>query len=427
MTDSSVKTETAERSAGHRSAQLTFVFSSIGHFFFHYLAAMYFTIVISLAVAWDRPFHELIELWTPAALLIGLAALPAGRLADTWSAPGMMIIMFLGMGAATAACAFAGGDLSLLILLGLIGLFGAIYHPVGISWLIRESDSHTGKKLAINGVFGGLGAAAAGGFTGLLLKFFDWQLAFLIPGVICTVTGLAMLWCLVTGRLSDGAAVTDGPDAASTTDQRKSVTGSGNLQAFLLLLFPMFCLGLVYNTMQAGLPKLFEEGLVGLLDGDLAAVGGMVAAVYIVGAVMQLAGGYLADRYSLKSVYLLCWALQVPVLVLIALSGNIILFTAAMFITVLNNASLPAENMMLARFTPQTHHGVAFGVKYVLAFGAGPLGVFLIAQVREATNSFTPLILGLSVLAALAAISIFLLPGSARTSEQAEARPAPAE
>lgn len=398
------------------NARLSLTFSCIGHFYFHYFAAMYFTIVIALGVAWDRPFHDLIELWTPAAIMIGLASLPAGRLGDVWSAPGMLIVMFLGMGVATAACSFMPDDVSMMAMLAMIGLFGAIYHPVGISWLIRTSDGKTGKKLAVNGIFGGLGAAAAGALTGILLKFFDWQMAFLLPGVICFLTGLVMLWFVATGRISDRAKA--GP-------VRPEASGEGNMKAFLLLLFPMFAIGLIYNTVQAAMPKLFEEGLVGMLGGNLAAVGGMVGVVYAVGAVMQFAGGHLADRYPLKWVYLVCWALQIPMLVLIALSGEAVLFAAAMAATVLNTGALPSENMMLARFTPSSHHGLAFGVKFVLAFGAAPLGVQLIALVREATGSFEFLLLGLAGLATLAVFAVLPIPD--RGERRPAPQPAPAE
>ncbi len=384
-----------------RNAQLSLIFSCIGHFYFHYFAAMYFTIVIALAVDWQKPFHDLIELWTPAAIVIGLASLPAGRLADVWSAPGMLVVMFFGMGAATAACAFAETDTALMLLLAAIGLFGAIYHPVGLSWLVRSSQGSTGKKLAVNGIFGGLGAAAAAGATGLLLELAGWRAAFLIPGALCFVTGFAMWWYVLRGEIKD-------VKSRESADGRSGA--AGNLRAFALLLFPMFAIGLVYSSVQAVMPKLFEEGLIGLLSGNLAAVGGMVAAVYAVGAVMQLVGGHLADRYSLKMVYLLCWLAQAPLLLLVAMSGEAVLFAGAVVLVIFNTSALPSENILLSRYAPERHHGIAFGVKFILAFGAAPLGVALIAWVRETTGSFELLLLGLGVLAAISSAVVLFLP-----------------
>ncbi len=392
-----------------RGGRLAVIFSCIGHFYFHYFAAMYFTIVLAMEADWDLSFSELIELWTPAALLIGVFALPAGRLADKWSAPGMMVVMFLGMGIATSASGFMNTPTTMMVMLAAIGLFGAIYHPVGISWLVRMSEENTGKKLAVNGVFGGLGAAAAGGATGLLIEAYGWREAFIIPGALCAATGIAMLWYMRAGVFRPVAAA--GAARKSTTESR------GNLKAFGLLLLPMFAVGLIYNTLQTAMPKLFEEGLIGMLGGDLSAIGALVAVVYTIGAFFQLVGGFLADRFPLKRVYVLCLMLQVPFIALIGMSGEVILFMAAVFVVALDTSALPAENMLLSKYAPDDHQGVAFGVKFVLSFGAAPLGVQLIAWVREATGSFELLFLGLCFVLLFGFLAALWLPSREEASQ----------
>ena len=97
-------------------------------------------------------------------------------------------------------------------------------------------------------------------------------------------------------------------------------------------------------------------------------------------------------------------------MLLIASSQNTLLFALVLGSVVLNTAALPSENMLLSRFAPERHHGLAFGIKFVLAFGAGPLGVQLIALVREATGSFELLIYGLGVSAAVTSIAVMMLP-----------------
>lgn len=391
-------------------------FSAVGHFLFHYFAAMYFTIVLAIAKDWTASDYEaLIALWTPASALIGLAALPAGRLADMWSAPGMLAIMFLGMGAATAAAGLASDTVMLGVMLAAIGLFGAIYHPVGIPWLIKTSAGATGQKLAVNGIFGGLGAAAAGALTGLLVESLGWRMAFMVPGTVCVAVGAALVWCLIRGRVVDGTA------AAGAAVGGKD--GRGHGAAFAALLFPMFAIGLIYNTTQTAMPKLFEENMLGWLGGDISRIGLAVGAVYTAGAVMQLIGGRLADRYSLKLVYGLGWVLMAPLLLAMAWTGEAALFLAAVGLVVVNTSALPAENMMLARFAPAKHQGLAFGIKFVLAFGAGPIGVLLIKYGREWTGDFSALLTGLGAMAAAAILVVLLLPRDGRR----QAAPVPAE
>ncbi len=79
---------------------LSLIFSCLGHAYMHLFTAFYFVIVLALEAVWALPYHELIELWTLGALLVGLGALPAGWLGDRWSAKGMMVVYFLGMGLA---------------------------------------------------------------------------------------------------------------------------------------------------------------------------------------------------------------------------------------------------------------------------------------------------------------------------------------
>lgn len=84
------------------------------------------------------------------------------------------------------------------------------------------------------------------------------------------------------------------------------------------------------------------------------------------------------------------------------------LVAATVFLTA---APRPAENMLLARFTPQRHHSLAYGVKFVLAFGTGPVSILLVSGVQEQTGEFTWLYMALAAAALLAALAALLLPG----------------
>ena len=159
------------------------------------------------------------------------------------------------------------------------------------------------------------------------------------------------------------------------------------------------------------MPKLFEERMVSILSGNMAKIGATVSIVYAVGAVMQLFGGWLADRFPLKLVYLWCWILQIPLLLLIASRVDVTLFMLVVVLVSLNTAALPPENILLSRFAPKKHQGLAFGLKFVLAFGAGPLGVELIALVRANTGSFEGMLYGLGIAAAVTAVIVMFLPG----------------
>ncbi|MDH5556675.1 MAG: MFS transporter [Alphaproteobacteria bacterium] len=411
------------------SARLSLIFSSLGHFYFHMFTAFYAVIVLRLEVEWGVGYNELLELWWLGSLLVGLAALPAGRLGDVWSVPGMMVIYFIGMGAAAILCGLVSAPPPLMIGLAGIGLFGAIYHPIGIPWMIRNAAGNPGKMLAVNGIFGSLGSAGAGLIAGILIDVSGWRAAFMVPGVVATATGLAMLWFMWRGDIRE----------LSRAGTEKIPAGhAGTARIFIILLIAMFTGGLIYHGTQNALPKLFEIRVIdifipwvtgnlgqwaGGLLGGASGIGLLVAAVYTVGGLTQLVGGMLADRYPLKHIYVSAWLIEMALLAVLARAGGLGLIGIAMLAVMMNLAQLPAENMLLARFTPERHHGLAFGIKFVLAFGAAPVAIMLLSKVWAATGEFEYLFLGFGAGALLITVLATMLPHT----ESARPVPAPGE
>jgi len=399
------------RSAG--VARLPLIFSCLGHGYMHLFTSFYFVIVLALEEAWALPYHELVELWTLGALLVGLGALPAGWLGDRWSASGMMVVYFVGLGAASILCGLVEGKTALLIGLAAIGLFSSIYHPVGIAWLVRHATAR-GRALGINGVFGSIGIASAALVAGALIDLFGWRAAFIVPGVVCLATGLALWLCLRLGYLADGAGDRAPDPAPSRGDM---------LRVFAILIFTMLCMGLIFQGTQAALPKVFDIRLRDIAGEGTFGVGAIVAAVYTVGGVMQVVGGFMADKYPLKPVYLSAFVFQVPILAAVAVFAGLPLIAVAMLTVTLSTVALPAENMLLARYTPEQHRNLAFGVKFVLAFASAPLALYVVARIQAVTGEFVWLFALMAGLALASTLAAVLLPGSWRRSPAA----APAE
>ncbi len=171
--------------SGHLSGKAVLIYSSVGHLMFHFMGVFFFTIVLALQPAWGAPYHELIALWTPAIILTAAAALPAGWLGDRWSAPGIMVVFFIGMGLSAIAAGLTPERdyVWMTVSLAGIGLFGSIYHPVGIPWVMRTAAKQ-GESLGINGIFGSAGNAVAGLGVGGLIALYDWRAAFIALGLL---------------------------------------------------------------------------------------------------------------------------------------------------------------------------------------------------------------------------------------------------
>ena len=76
----------------------------------------------------------------------------------------------------------------------------------------------------------------------------------------------------------------------------------------------------------------------------------------------------------------------------------------------MNLAGIPAENSLIARYTPAQWRGTAFGMKFVLSFGISGLGVPLMAFILKNTGDFVWVFVLLSVMAGIVTTASLLLP-----------------
>src|SRR4029079_7762992 len=109
----------------------------------------------------------------------------------------MMVIFFIGLGAAACLVALARGPWTLAAALVLMGAFASIYHPVGIPMIVQQSKN-PGFTIGVNGLAGNLGIAGAAILTGLLVKHCGCLMAFVSPGLLAI--GCAGLFALLAPR-----------------------------------------------------------------------------------------------------------------------------------------------------------------------------------------------------------------------------------
>jgi MFS transporter, FSR family, fosmidomycin resistance protein len=397
-----------------RSADLALIFSSVGHFFAHLLMLLYPTVVLVLEGRWGMSYGDLLSLSLGGFVLFGLGALPAGWLGDRWSAEGMMVLFFIGTGGAAIAAGLTDGPIALALGLSGIGLFGSIYHPVGTAWLVRNARNR-GRALGMNGIAGSIGLGAAAFVAGALAQIIGWRAAFIIPGALCVITGLVLFSCVRRGNLVPAQTDRHPEPEASRSDV---------VRTFIVLSFTMLADGTISQALPVALPKAFAAGLTGLTDGGTLDAGGFVTLVFLVAATAQLAGGWLADRFAMKAVYVLAWAVQAPVFLIAAQARDVPLLATMIAVNYLGVLTIPAENALLARYTPAKWRATAFGAKFLLALGVSTIGIKLVAVIYDSTGSFSPLWLTLGGCAAFVAVAGLFLPGRLRRTPLLAAVPA---
>jgi MFS family permease len=353
-------------------------------------------------------YSELIPYATPGYVAVGLFAVPAGWIADKWSRKGMMAVFYVGIGISSIFTSLAQTPLNIGIGLFAIGLFAAIYHPVGIA-LVVQGRKRTGIPLAVNGIFGNMGVACAALITGFLIDRTGWRSAFVWPGVVSVATGIAYLGFLYSKRNS-GLESAPTRAVASKTSDPPAIDRRFLGRVFAVIFFSTAVGGLVFQSTTFALPKIFDERL-----GDLALsatwVGWYTFIVFAAAAFGQLVVGYLVDRYSVRSVFSLVAALQAVFFgVMPGLTGWGALFVSMAFMLAVFG-QIPINDVLIGRITQSDWRSRVYAFRYIITFTVSASSVPLIAWIH-AKWGFGSLFGLLAMAAASIFVAVLMLPGA---------------
>ena len=391
-------------------ARLSFLFLNVGHFLDHFFMLIFATVAaLRLANEWGMSYAALIPYATPGFIAFGVAAIPAGWLADKWSREGMIVIFFLGIGASSILTALAGSPLEIALGLTAVGLFAAIYHPVGLA-LVIQGRTKTGVPLAINGVFGNLGVASAALLTGYLIDTTGWRNAFVLPGVISIGIGIAYATFLWSGRKREAAERAGGGASAKTAagGGPPPVERGTFVRVLAIIMFTTAIGGLIFQSTTFALPKIFEERLTDLA-GTATAIGGFAFAVFTVAAFAQLAVGYLVDHHSLRTVFAFVAGLQAAFFaVMYQLTGVAALVVAVGFMLVVFG-QIPINDVLIGRITKTEWRSRVYSLRYIVTFSVSASTLPLIAWIHGSWG-FERLFVVMAVAAGAILAAVLVLP-----------------
>ena len=137
---------------------------------------------------------QLGSLQTWLLVVLAVASLPSGFLADRFSRTRIIAGGVAFWSLATIACGFAPTFLLLVVLRALIGVGEASYAPAAQS-MISDSFPHERRALAQSIFASGmlLGGAAGQAFGGVAGELHGWKYTFIIVGFVCMIPGLLVL------------------------------------------------------------------------------------------------------------------------------------------------------------------------------------------------------------------------------------------
>jgi MFS family permease len=373
-------------------------FLNWAHAIDHFVILIFPTVVIGLEAVYGRPYSELIALSTASFVAFGVCSLPAGWLADRWSRRNMMAVFFIGCGLSLGAASLAPNLIMLAIALFALGVFAAIYHPVGMAMFIDVTQAR-GRSMAFNGVCGNVGAALAAGVTGALASWIGWRSAFMVPAAICIATGIAYLAMV--------------PDDRHRTGKRKTVADvvmSWRLAAVVFAIYVVISIssGLVFNTVSIALPKIVDERLG--QTAPLIAIGGLATGVFMCGALAQLAMGRLVERIAPYLLFAAVVAVQFAALIWARGAGGPELIVALAVLMAGIYAQVTVGDIVIARYTADAWRGRIYAVRYFLTFVSSGAAVAIIAFLHG-RGGFDLVLTAITAIAAilLAAVLTFVV------------------
>jgi MFS family permease len=402
--------------------RLHFLLLNVGHFLDHMFMLIFATVAaLALWREWGLGYADLLKYATPGFVAFGLFSYPAGWLADKWSREGMMIAFFIGIGVMSILTGLAQNPLQLGIGLFAIGVFAAIYHPVGLAIVVAKWKN-TGMRIAVNGVWGNLGVASAALITGYFIDNGGWRVAFFAPGLFSIATGIAyaaLRWNEI-GALEGRNAVSVGAASGLLAGDYKAMLFRVSAIVFATTAIS----SIVFQSTTFALPKIFDERLqeTGIVlaqwlhaagvpgKADVATVIGSLAfIVFAVASMAQLVVGSLLDRLGPRPVFMTVAAMQLVFFAAMPSVQNWGALAVALGFMLGAFGQIPINDYMIGRMAQGAARARVYAVRYVVSFTVLAAALPLIAFVYDHWG-FDMLFRVLAVTAAVILAIVSMLP-----------------
>jgi MFS family permease len=375
---------------------------NLGHALDHLFLLIFATAVSAIAQDFGvAGWEDMMPYTVGAFMMFGFASIPAGRLGDLWGRRQMMVVFFFGMGFSAIGVSFTQTPLQMGIALTVLGIFSAIYHPVGIPMLVQKAV-RPGLTIGVNGLAGNLGIALAALSTGFLVTWQGWRMAFVVPGLVSIACGFAFAWAA--------------PQESSAPAKKKSnsVQLPKHLawRTFAVMVATATTTSILFNITTNGNAQLLAERLDGLVN-DPSRLGMLLAAIYAVASLAQLVVGRLLDWFPVKPLFFGVLLLQIVAFGVASQTSGWIWYVAAIAYMVMVFGAIPFSDTMVVRYIDDAMRSRVSGTRIAISFGFSSIAIYLLGPVVKVAG-FTQLMIALSVVAALGAIIVLFLPNEAQ-------------
>lgn len=388
-----------------RMPKIVSLLLNLGHALDHLFLLIFATAVSAIATEFGvGRWEDMMPYTVGAFVMFGLGSIPAGRLGDLWGRRQMMLVFFFGMGLSALAVAMTQNPMQMAIALTVLGIFSAIYHPVGIPMLVQSSQ-RPGLTIGVNGLAGNLGIAMAALSTGFLVAWLGWRFAFVVPGVVSIVCGFLFAWTA--------------PNEARAPAKKKSTVRQlpKHLawRTFVVMVATSTTSSLLFNITTNGNAQLLAERLEGLVS-DPSRLGMLLALIYSVASLAQLVVGRLLDWLPVKPLFFSVLFLQIVSFALASQSTGWAWYAAAIGYMVMVFAAIPFSDTMVVRYIDDAMRSRVSGTRIAISFGISSLAVYLLGPFVKASG-FSHLMVAASCVAAVGALIVLFLPSESQMNQ----------
>jgi MFS family permease len=266
-----------------------------GHFVIHWFQQFFPVILPSIKSGLGLTNVEVGALTSAQQMIMGLAQLPVGLLADSMvrHRANMLALSLVAMG---VAYFLLGSPVFAWALLGsgLIGLGTALWHPTAAASLSNRFPQRRATALSVHGTGATISDTITPLFVGALLASFSWETVArlqLLPGLLFAL----VVWRALAGVFTDGDS-----NALQTSTQFRDVVGVIKNPAFLGVSIATGLLSMGRLVILTFLPIYLQEHL----HYSAFALGVFVALMHALGTISQPVLGLLSDRFGRKAVLL---------------------------------------------------------------------------------------------------------------------------
>ncbi len=343
-------------------------------------------------------------------LTYGILSPLGGYIADRYSRKMVIVLSLLFWSVFTLCTGFVHSFGEMLALRALTGISQACYLPAAMA-LITEYHKGRTRSLAtgllMSGLYAGLALGGAGGY---IADYWGWRFGFQLFGSFGIAYALVLFFILRDASNEKPKAIEVNVNSEGTIENKKlsvadMLRGLFGSRSYWILILYSCLLGMTFWVIYAWLPTYFKEQFNLSLG-----VAGISATAFlqVSSFIGVLAGGILADRWSLRSIKgriyvpVIGFIVGGPFLFLTASTGVLVLAITGMILFGLAKGFHDANFMpIICQVTDSRYRATGYGILSFFSVLVGAVMIYVGGAIRDANIS-------LSVIFQLSAAGVLL-------------------